>query len=66
MLFFGRRGREWHLFVTGVFAQDRFARLAADVLEQFRRFEIPQDRLTVMVPASSAGNPAESVPEAQP
>ena len=50
MLFFGRRGRDWHLFITGAYAQDRFLRLVRDLSERFRRFAIPTDRLTILVP----------------
>lgn len=55
MLFLGRRGADWTLFVTGVFVRDRFDRLAVDVRERFRRLEIPLDRLTLLVPCQPAG-----------
>ncbi len=50
MLFLGRRGADWHLFITGFYAHNRFVRLIADLRELFRRTEIPFERLTVLVP----------------
>lgn len=50
MLFFGRQGSDWHLFITGLYAQDRFAGLVEAMRYQFARCQIPFERLTVLVP----------------
>ncbi|MBP7634412.1 hypothetical protein KBA41_09570, partial [Candidatus Ozemobacteraceae bacterium] len=54
MLFFGRQESAWYLFVTGLYAQDRFAGLVEEMRYQFARFQIPSDRLTVLVPVQPA------------
>ncbi len=56
MLFFGRQRSDWHLFVTGLYEQDRFAGLVEEMRYQFARFQIPFERLTVLVPAHQASN----------
>jgi len=56
MLFFGRQGSDWHLFITGLYAQERFAGLVEEVRYQFARFQIPFERLTVLVPVQPASN----------
>lgn len=48
MLFFGRQGRDWHLFVTGVTDSKRFTLLLDTFRGEFDRLGFPPDRLTVM------------------
>lgn len=60
MLFFGRQGSDWYLFITGLFDSDRFARLVADLHGRFRRWEIPAHRLTALVPVQLSA--PESLP----
>lgn len=58
MFFFGRRGsRQWHLFVTGVYAPGRFSRLATDMRQMMRRAQIPVERLSVLLAAALPGEP---------
>ncbi len=48
MLFFGRKGRDWHLFVTGVTDPNRFALLLDTFRGECDRLGFPSGRLTVM------------------
>ena len=48
MLFFGRQGLDWHLFVTGVTDANRFDTLLDTFRGEFNRLEFPPERLTVM------------------
>ncbi len=50
MLFFTRKGNDWHLFITGIFTQNRFLKLISDMRTLFLQAAIPLERLTVLVP----------------
>ncbi len=52
MFFFGRRGLQWHLFITGVYAPARFSHLAAEMRQLLGRAQIPLERLSVLVAAN--------------
>lgn len=50
MLFFGRQGLDWHLFVTGVTVPERFTHLVDEFRAEFGRLELPRNRLSVLTP----------------
>lgn len=59
MLFFGRQGSDWYLFITGLYLQERFSALVEEIWHQFSRYQIPSERLTVLVPVQ-ASRPAQN------
>ncbi|HAE39359.1 MAG TPA: hypothetical protein DCG57_12080 [Candidatus Riflebacteria bacterium] len=51
MLFFARQGADWQLFITGIFSQNRFLQLIADMQTLFSKTGVSAERLTILVPA---------------
>jgi len=60
MLFFTRKGADWQLFITGIYDQNRFLKLVADIQTLFTTAGISLERLTILVPAQSEVSETES------